>query len=254
MKNAQTRNFKETNTQIIFELKLGGRRAEKAREKLILENQGLVNKIAYTYYVKNSSLNLDDIKQSGQLGLIYAVDNFNMDPDQFSSYATLSINGYIKNFLREDKNISTSYRQDLKIKESQAAFEYSGDEPYCEDDSKVFKFESDNTTYLKPVRVNNKIGSEEGESLDRIENLKDETTGEEEIIDIIDNRIIIERLNKNLFLLNKKDRELISKIFGLGDYKEQTLTKIAEKEGVSKMAISLRKNRILDRLMKQMEK
>ena len=59
---------------------------KQAREQLIIENSGLIWSIIQRF--KGRGVETEDLFQIGCIGLIKAVDNFNMDYDvRFSTYA-----------------------------------------------------------------------------------------------------------------------------------------------------------------------
>ena len=75
-------------------------RDEQAREALILRHRGLVHRIAGRY--ARRGLAYDDIVQSGQVGLIQAVDRF--DPSRgvpLARYAARTIEGEIMHLFRD---------------------------------------------------------------------------------------------------------------------------------------------------------
>ena len=77
---------------------------EAARDQLINHNLRLVVKVAYSFI--NRGLDLEDLVQFGNLGLIAAVDNF--DPTRgrkLSTYATWKIRGYIKHNLERNQTV-----------------------------------------------------------------------------------------------------------------------------------------------------
>lgn len=78
-----------------------------AKEKLVEENMGLVYALAKRFY--NRGYDAADINQLGSLGLIRAIDNFNLDLNlMFSTYAVPMILGEIKRFLRDDGPLKVS--------------------------------------------------------------------------------------------------------------------------------------------------
>ena len=80
---------------------------ESARETLITHNLRLVVYIAKKFESKSASV--EDLISIGTIGLIKAVDNFNMEYDvRFSTYAVPMITGEIKRFLRDDGIIKVS--------------------------------------------------------------------------------------------------------------------------------------------------
>jgi len=74
-----------------------------AREKLILYNMRLVYYVAYKY--KNAGYEIEDLFSIGLIGLMKAIDYFNIEKNiQFSTYASKCINNEILMFFRKNKN------------------------------------------------------------------------------------------------------------------------------------------------------
>ena len=80
---------------------------KEARERLILENAGLVWSIAKRYFGKG--VDPEDLYQLGCLGFLKAIDGFDLTfGTQFSTYAVPKIAGEIRRFLRDDGAIKVS--------------------------------------------------------------------------------------------------------------------------------------------------
>ena len=80
---------------------------QAAREQLVLDNVGLVWSIVRRFAGRGHEL--EDLYQIGCIGLIKAIDKFNLDFDvKFSTYAVPMITGEIKRFLRDDGMIKVS--------------------------------------------------------------------------------------------------------------------------------------------------
>ncbi len=74
---------------------------KKAREVLIENNLGLVHAIVRRFWGRG--VEQEDLFQIGTIGLIKAIDHFDLSYDvKFSTYAVPLINGEIKRFLRDD--------------------------------------------------------------------------------------------------------------------------------------------------------
>ena len=77
---------------------------EKAREELINGNLKLVLSILKKY--NNRTDNMDDLFQIGTVGLIKAINNFDLSYDvKFSTYAVPMILGEVKRYLRDSNRI-----------------------------------------------------------------------------------------------------------------------------------------------------
>ena len=92
----------------IMELLKKARAGDKeARNKIVEENVGLVWNIVKRF--TGRGYDVDDIFQIGCIGLIKAIDNFDMQFGvKFSTYAVPMITGEVKRFLRDDGMIKVS--------------------------------------------------------------------------------------------------------------------------------------------------
>ena len=106
-------------TELMVKLKAGDR---QAREKFIVGNMRLVLSLVKRFWSKNA--NADDVFQAGCVGLIKAIDNFDLSVGvKFSTYAVPMILGEIKRFIRDGNSLrvsrsirDTAYRI-LKVRE-----------------------------------------------------------------------------------------------------------------------------------------
>ncbi|MBE6719808.1 MAG: RNA polymerase sporulation sigma factor SigG [Ruminococcaceae bacterium] len=79
----------------------------EARDKLIKGNLRLVLSVVQRF--ANRGENMDDLFQVGVIGLIKAIDNFNLDLDvRFSTYAVPMCIGEVRRFLRDSNPIRVS--------------------------------------------------------------------------------------------------------------------------------------------------
>lgn len=78
-----------------------------ARDTLFEENIGLIWSVVKRF--RNRGVEMDDLFQIGSIGLLKAVDHFDLDYKvRFSTYAVPMIAGEIKRFLRDDGMIRVS--------------------------------------------------------------------------------------------------------------------------------------------------
>ena len=89
-----------------------------AKEELINGNLKLVLSILKKY--NNRTDNMDDLFQVGCIGLIKAIDNFDLSHEvRFSTYAVPMILGEVKRYLRDNNNVKISRSiKDLSYKVS----------------------------------------------------------------------------------------------------------------------------------------
>ena len=94
-----------TENERLLRLKSDG--DAEARDKLICNNMGLVHSIALRF--TGRGYDFEDLCQIGALGLIKAVDRFSEDyAVRFSTYAVPLIMGEIRKFLRDDGPVKVS--------------------------------------------------------------------------------------------------------------------------------------------------
>ena len=110
------------------------------REKLTLGNLKLVLSILKKYNNRNE--NLDDLFQIGCIGLVKAIDNFDLSFGvKFSTYSVLMIEGEIRKYLRDNCTIRVSRSvKDIAYKIIKYKNEYqllNGKEPSIEEISKA---------------------------------------------------------------------------------------------------------------------
>lgn len=80
---------------------------KEARDTIFEENIGLIWSIVKRF--QNRGVELEDLFQIGSIGLLKAVDKFDLSYDvKFSTYAVPMISGEIKRFLRDDGMIKVS--------------------------------------------------------------------------------------------------------------------------------------------------
>ncbi|MDY4607403.1 MAG: sigma-70 family RNA polymerase sigma factor, partial [Eubacterium sp.] len=80
---------------------------KSARDALINGNLRLVLSVVQRF--SNRGENMDDLFQVGVIGLIKAIDNFNLELNvRFSTYAVPMIIGEIRRYLRDDSPIRVS--------------------------------------------------------------------------------------------------------------------------------------------------
>lgn len=105
-----TSNLKKLNTEEMVNLfkELSNDRSNNVvRDKLTLGNLKLVLSILKRYNNRNE--NMDDLFQIGCVGLVKAIDNFDLSYNvKFSTYAVLMIEGEIRKYLRDNSTIRVS--------------------------------------------------------------------------------------------------------------------------------------------------
>ena len=92
------------NEELMIRLKQGDK---QARDKFIVGNMRLVLSLVKRFRIKN--LGADDVFQAGCVGLIKAIDGFDVNVGvKFSTYAVPMIIGEIKRYLRDGNSLRVS--------------------------------------------------------------------------------------------------------------------------------------------------
>ena len=211
------------HTKELIEMAHGGDKA--AREKLIVENMGLIWSIVKRF--AGRGYEQEDLFQIGSIGLIKAVDKFYTSFDvQFSTYAVPMISGEIKRFLRDDGMIKVS----RSMKET-AYKAYIAREKMEE----KLKREPTLTEIAAEIGVTSEELAQAFDASAQIESLhKVIYQGDGSDISLMD------KLSK----LDKKERQLIYMRY----YQDKTQTEIAGILGVSQVQVSRLEKKILKKM------
>ena len=134
---------KEEKDELLIKIKKGDL---EAREKFINGNLRLVLSVIQRF--QNRGEKADDLFQIGCVGLIKAIDNFDLSQNvQFSTYAVPMIIGEIRRYLRDNNSIRVSRSiRDLAYKALQVKEKLTKDtekEPTIEQIAKVLEVEKE---------------------------------------------------------------------------------------------------------------
>lgn len=223
---------------------------KKARDKVLSHNLGLVMKIAHRF--KNKRHSFDDLFQVGTIGLLKAIDRFDLKKEvKFSSYAVPLIIGEIKVFLRDDNilKVSRRYKEDAykikKIKEKMSQ-ELNREPTIKELSEEVGLSPEEIVTTLEAVQAPKSIHSTvyqgEDSSLELIHQLVD---GKDEYNDSLNKLALKAVLDK----LDQRSKKIIS----LRYFAEKSQGEIAKVIGVSQAQISRLEKGILKLIRARLE-
>lgn len=197
--------------------------------------------------------NVDDVFQVGVVGLIKAIDNFDITQNvQFSTYAVPMIIGEIKRYLRDSSSmrISRSIRDlSYKIaKEKENYIRENNREPTIEYLAKVLK-ESEEDIILaldstvEPMSIYDAVYNDGGDAIYVLDQLKNEKNEMESLTETLS---VIQALEK----LSEKERNIIKRRF----FDNKTQVELAEEIGVSQAQISRIEKTALERIKRRMLK
>lgn len=222
---------------------------KEARDILVEKNMGLVHSIVRRF--RNRGVETEDLFQIGSIGLLKAIDKFDLSYDvKFSTYAVPMITGEIKRFLRDDGMVKVS----RSLKES-AARAYAvrdellmrtGKEPSMEEIAEELAVTREELVMAMESgaqieSLQKTIYQSDGSDIALEDKLPQEKNEQEAVLD----RMLLEQI---LGSLDAKERELIYLRF----FQEKTQTYIAKKMGMSQVQVSRLEKKILARLRERM--
>jgi len=230
--NLKTLSSKEMN--ILFEKLKVNKNDTITREKIVLGNLKLVLSILKKYNNRNE--NMDDLFQIGCIGLLKAIDNFDLSFGvKFSTYAVLMIEGEVRKYLRDNTTIRVSRSvKDNAYKILKFKNDYlisNGVEPSIEEISKnldiskediIFSLEATKAivSYFEPIYDD---GGETIYLFDQLTNDKNEDV-------VVDEIILKEAISK----LKDKEKKILLDRYIYG----KTQVELSEEYNISQAQIS----------------
>ena len=215
---------------------------KEARDTIVSENLGLVWSIVKRFM--NRGVDLEDLFQIGCIGLLKAVDKFNLEYQvKFSTYAVPMIAGEIRRFLRDDGMIKVS--RSLKETAHRASAQREqlekklGREPSLLELSLEMDVEAEELAMAMDASsqvesLQQTICRGEGADIKLMDKLEEKTQSQEHLLD----RMMI---NEALGSLGAKERELIYKRY----FQDMTQTAIARDMGMTQVQVSRMEKKIL---------
>ena len=218
-----------------------------AREQLVEENCGLVWCVVKRFYGRGTEK--EDLFQIGNIGLIKAIDKFDLSFDvKFSTYAVPMISGEIKRYLRDDGMIKVSRTlKELAYKAFLARerlWQEHGHEPALEDVARELQVEKEDLVQAMEASgevesIYRPVCQQDGSETQLLDKLVERDQKEERMID---NMVLGQMLEE----LGKEERQLIY----LRYFEEWTQTQVGEQMGMSQVQVSRLEKKILERLRK----
>ena len=220
---------------------------KKAREQYIQGNLRLVLSIIRRF--GNTDENMDDLFQIGCIGLIKAIDNFDITQNvRFSTYAVPMILGEIRRFLRDNNaiRVSRSLRDTAykAIYAKEALMKKQEKEPTLEEIAKVIDVAPEDIAFAldaiqNPVSLYEPVYSESGDTLYIMDQISDRKNKESSWVEHLS-------LKDALRKLPKRENHIIK----LRYFEGKTQMEVAEEIHISQAQVSrLEKNAL--HLMKE---
>lgn len=211
----------------------------KAKEELIKNNIQLIKSIVNRY--KYKQVEYDDLMQIGTIGLLKAIDNFDLRFNcKFSTYAVPMIIGEIKRFIRDDGiiKVSRSIKQlNYKIQQYVNNYQVENEKsPTVEEIAAKFNIEPQEVVFTMdsskyPVSIYEKVDED---SLSLVDKIESKETQEDLITKIM--------IKQSLEKLSLRDRKVIY----LRYFRDQTQSQVAKVLGVSQVQVSRIESKALE--------
>ena len=223
---------------------------EAARQEMICGNLRLVLSIIQRFSGRKE--NPDDLFQVGCIGLVKAVDNFDLDKEvMFSTYAVPMIVGEVRRYLRDSASMRVSRSvRDLAYKSLQARDELSAAlnrDPTPEEIAAHIGVPREQVVnameaIIEPISLYEPVYTDNGDSLYVIDQLSDTSRGstDESWLENIALREAVRTLTP---------RE--QKIIRLRYYQDKTQMEIADEIGISQAQVSRLEKGALEHMRKQ---
>lgn len=213
-----------------------------AREELISGNLRLVLSVIQKFSGRGE--NVDDLFQVGCIGLIKAIDNFNIEMDvRFSTYGVPMIVGEIRRYLRDNSSLRVSRSmRDTAYKVLQAKEQYMAQhqrEPSIEEVAKILGLRREDVVMaldaiMDPVSLFEPVYSDGGEAICVMDQVKDMKNTDENWLEQI-------ALNEAISRLGERERKILDMRFFQG----KTQMEVSAEVGISQAQVSrLEKNAI----------
>ena len=228
----------EEKTQLFERIKEGD---EEARQKYIKGNLRLVLSVIQRFAANNTE-NVDDLFQIGCIGLIKAIDNFDVTLNvKFSTYAVPMIIGEVRRFLRDNNSIRVSRSlRDIAYKAiytKEAMMKKSDREPTIEDIAKELDVPAEDIVFAldaiqSPVSLYEPVYSEGGDTLYIMDQISDTKNKEANWVEMLS-------LREAMKTLPEREKNIID----LRYFQGKTQMEVAEEIHISQAQVSrLEKN------------
>ena len=224
---------------------------EEARQEMITGNLRLVLSIVQRFSGRRE--NPDDLFQVGCIGLIKAVDHFDIEKEvMFSTYAVPMIIGEVRRYLRDSASVRISRSvRDLAYKSLQARDDLAAEldrDPTPEEIAARIgatreQVVSAMEAIVEPISLYEPVFSDNGDSLYVIDQLSDtsrDATDESWLENIA--------LREAVKTLTPREQKIIA----LRYYKDKTQMEIASEIGISQAQVSRVEKAALEKLRKQL--
>lgn len=232
----------EEKNELFIKIKKGDNNARKA---FVNGNLRLVLSVIQRFRGRGESA--DDLFQVGCVGLIKAIDNFDLTQGvQFSTYAVPMIIGEVRRYLRDNNSIRVSRStRDLAYKIIQYKEKYNkehGKEPKIEEIAKELEIKKEEVAFSldaiqDPISLQEPIYNDGKDNIYIMDQVKDKKNTDESWAE---NMTIMQAMRR----LNEKEKEIVIKRFFDG----RTQMEVATEIGISQAQVSRLEKSAIDHI------
>ena len=235
---------KKEKEELLLKIKSGD---TFARETFVNGNLRLVLSVIQRF--NNRGENPDDLFQVGCIGLIKAIDNFDLSQNvQFSTYAVPMIIGEIRRYLRDNNSIRVSRSlKDIAYKALQIReklINKNSKEPTIDEIAKKLDIPKEDVVFAldaisDPISLYEPVYHDGGEAIYVMDQVKDEKNNDESWLENI-------AINEAMKHLDEREKHILNLRFFQG----RTQMEVASEIGISQAQVS----RLEKSALKQMRK
>lgn len=221
-----------------------------AREALIEKNLGLVHHIVRRFLGRG--YDAEDLFQIGAIGLMKAIDNFDLAYDvKFSTYAVPMISGEIKRFLRDDGIVKVSRtlkENGWKVRQAaEQIYHESGRDATLEEIAEATGIAREDIIMAMEANVEvesiyKSVYQSDGNEIYLVDKLPEKKDDNEKLL----NHMLLEQL---IAELGEEERTLIR----LRYFQDKTQVEVAKNLGISQVQVSRMEKKILIRMREKLQ-
>lgn len=229
----------------VYELIREARRgSDLARERLIQANTGLVKSLALKFTLQGYEL--DDLMQIGFIGLIKAIERFDLSYDvMFSTYAVPLILGELRRFLRDDGKIKIDRQTKQDVRKMRTIVEEltrrEGNSPHLSQIAAAMGVDQDRIVCLMEAQ----------EAMYSVESLDDPEGAAGRVAGDHSERSLVEHMDLKAAIASLPKRE--QTILILRYFRDMTQQQIADRLGMSQVQVSRMEKKIMVQLRSEMQ-
>ena len=221
----------------------------QAREEMIAGNLRLVLSVIQRFTGRGE--NVDDLFQVGCIGLIKAIDNFDVEQGvRFSTYGVPMIIGEVRRFLRDNSAVRVSRSlRDTAYKVLQAKEKYIAEhqkEPTVEELAQILELRREDIVMAMdattdPVSLYEPVYSDGGDTVCVMDQVKDSKNTDESWLEHI-------ALKEAIAKLNERERHILALRFFQG----KTQMEVSAEVGISQAQVSRLEKNAINQIKKNM--